>query len=107
EDMIGELIVSVLESNGHKVFLAHDMEEALRIVDGMREPLHLLLTDVVMRGGTGVALADAVVERIPQIRLLFMSGYAERVDGMLKDGAAFLQKPFSSSRLVQKVREVF
>ena len=107
EDMIGELIVSVLESNGHKVFLAHDMDEALQIVDGMREPLHLLLTDVVMRGGTGVALAAAVVERIPQIRLLFMSGYAERVDGMLKDGAAFLQKPFSSSRLVQKVREVF
>jgi PAS domain S-box-containing protein len=107
ESMIGELIVSVLESNGHKVFLAHDMEEALRIVDGLREPLHLLLTDVVMRGGTGVALAAAVVERMPQIRLLFMSGYAERVDGMLKDGAAFLQKPFSSSRLVQKVREVF
>jgi CheY-like chemotaxis protein len=79
------------------------MDEALQIVDGMHEPLHLLLTDVVMRGGTGVA----VVERIPQIRLLFMSGYAERVDGMLKDGAAFLQKPFSSSRLVQKVREVF
>jgi hypothetical protein len=36
-----------------------------------------------------------------------MSGYAERVDGMLKDGAAFLQELFSSSRLVQKVREVF
>ena len=71
--------------------------------------IHLLLTDMVMPGTSGRELAERISAKRRDIRVLFMSGYTENVitsGGMLEEGLAFLQKPFSPATLVQKVREV-
>jgi FixJ family two-component response regulator len=69
----------------------------------------LLLTDVIMPGISGRELAKRILSRHSAIRVLYMSGYTYNViaqDGTLEDGMAFLQKPFTPSGLVEKVREV-
>ena len=70
--------------------------------------IDLLLTDVVMPGGTGPELFRALSARRPALRVLFMSGYAEqdlfdRVD--VRHAGAFLSKPFSRQELIARVRE--
>jgi len=69
----------------------------------------LLLTDIVMPGVGGRALAAQFTARRPGTRVLFMSGYPAAAIGrhqMLERGLAFLQKPFSAAALAEKVREV-
>ena len=69
----------------------------------------LLLTDVVMPGMNGKALYQQAVHLVPQLKVLSMSGYPENViasQGVLEEGLHFIQKPFSSSALTAKVRQV-
>ena len=71
--------------------------------------IHLLLTDVIMPGGSGPEVADRVKERCPDVKILYMSGYtgtAMAHQGILKSGSPLLQKPYSPDALLQKVREV-
>jgi len=72
-------------------------------------PIHLLLTDVVMPGLSGTELAGQVAHLRPGIGVLFMSGYTDSVvaqHGILDQGKAFLQKPFTPLALAARVREV-
>jgi FixJ family two-component response regulator len=69
----------------------------------------LLLTDVVMPGVSGKALADQLTEINPDLKVLFMSGYTGNIvvhHGELEVGIAFLQKPLSPAALARKVRQV-
>jgi hypothetical protein len=71
--------------------------------------IDLLLTDVIMPGVSGRELAKRVLARQPSVRVLYMSGYTYNViaeNGTLERDVAFLQKPFTPSGLVEKVREV-
>jgi signal transduction histidine kinase/ActR/RegA family two-component response regulator len=71
--------------------------------------LHLLLTDVIMPGMDGLALAKQVQKERPDIKVLFMSGYATNFimhDGVVDPGTNFLEKPFHPRNLLSKVREV-
>lgn len=63
-----------LESAGHRVLEAGNSEEALRAAAGWTEPAPLLMTDVVMPGMTGRALAEQLASRYPKSKVLFMSG---------------------------------
>jgi FixJ family two-component response regulator len=71
-------------------------------------PIHLLLTDVVMPGMNGRELAARLGELMPQVPVLFTSGYTDgeiERRGLLRPGSAFIQKPVTPDALVQAVRE--
>ena len=99
----------ILTSKGYRVLEAADGKEALSIVAQFQEPIHLLLTDVIMPGMTGRELADRLKPLRPASRILFMSGYTDEVIthlGALDQNMAYLQKPFTPDTLIRKVREV-
>ena len=83
--------------------------EAAEIAHRNAEPIHLLVTDVVMPGMGGRELAAALLARRPGLRLLYISGYTDDAivrHGVLEAGMALLPKPFTPDALAAKVREV-
>ena len=109
EEAVRELIQTVLMEKGYDVIPSLDPQHAEQIAARFPGEIHLLLTDMVMPGTSGRELAERISARRRDIRVLFMSGYTDNVitsGGMLEEGLAFLQKPFSPGALVQKVREV-
>jgi two-component system cell cycle sensor histidine kinase/response regulator CckA len=106
---VSQFIQKTLAQQGYQVFAAANAEEALEKAEHHAGPIHLLLTDVVLPGINGRALADRILMMRPGIRVLYMSGYAENVvvhRGILDAGVQYLPKPFSPSLLNQKVREI-
>jgi FixJ family two-component response regulator len=70
--------------------------------------IHLLLTDLVMPKMGGIDLARALAERRPEMQVLYMSGYTDGAisrQGVLRQGSALLEKPFTTLRLVHAVRD--
>jgi len=109
EEAVRELIQTVLAEKGYDVIASRDPQHAEEIAARFAGEIHLLLTDMVMPGTSGRELAERISAKRRGIRVLFMSGYTDNVitsGGMLEEGLAFLQKPFSPAALVQKVREV-
>jgi len=109
EDMVRRLARLSLERRGYRVLEAAGADEALRLAAEFDEPIHLLLTDIVMPGMNGRALAERLAGDRPETRVLFMSGYPD--DAIVRHGiseadVAFLEKPFSPDDLAEKVREV-
>jgi two-component system cell cycle sensor histidine kinase/response regulator CckA len=108
-DLVRKLTRSVLEHYGYNLLEARNGEEAYRLGKGYEGPIHLLLTDVVMPGVSGQALAEQIKFIRPEIEVLFMSGYSEEATLRPGDpglGDHFLQKPFSPSELGKRVREL-
>lgn len=108
-----ELARDCLVAQGYRVLDARDGEEALRIAEGHAEPIHLLLTDVMMPRLNGVELAGRLTRQRADTKVLYMSGFAvvgaqtEQLSGPgLQPGDPILPKPFSSEALTRKVREV-
>ena len=109
EEAVRELIQTVLTEKGFDVIVSLDPQHAEKIASEFAGEIHLLLTDMVMPGMSGRELAERISAKRRDIRVLFMSGYTDNVitsGGMLQEGLAFLQKPFSPAALVRKVREV-
>jgi len=108
-DALRKLAHALLEQNGYHVLAAENGEAALKIAEQSEERIHLLLTDVIMPGMTGRALADSLVALRSGLRVLYMSGYTDSAiadQGVLEPGTYLLHKPFSEETLIQKVREV-
>jgi CheY-like chemotaxis protein len=108
-----ELARDCLVAAGYRVLEARDGEEALRIAEGHPEPIHLLLTDVMMPRLNGVELAGRLTHQRPDMKVLYMSGFAvvgaqtEQLSGPgLQPGDPILPKPFSTEALIRKIREV-
>jgi signal transduction histidine kinase/CheY-like chemotaxis protein len=109
ETLVRQMVVSILLNEGYSVLEAEDGEHALRLLENHQGSLHLLLTDVVLPGMNGKELFRRIVARFPGIRVLYMSGYTDNMiahRGVLDEGVAFLQKPFSGQGLRSKVRQV-
>jgi two-component system cell cycle sensor histidine kinase/response regulator CckA len=99
------LCESVLSSLGYTVIVA-TAGEAERTAYAHRGSIDLLVSDVVMPGMRGPAVAARVQAEAPEVRVLYVSGYSDEfLDGSLR-GAAFLGKPFTPAELARKVREV-
>lgn len=103
------LVSKILQRYGYAVLRAATPDDALRLCGEHGDSVHLLLTDVVMPGTSGPSLASELTARHPAMRVLYMSGYTDDAivrHGLLKGGAAFLQKPFAPDTLARKVRQV-
>jgi CheY-like chemotaxis protein len=106
EPTVREFARRVLDRAGHTLLMAGSGDEALRVAAGWHGVIDVLLTDIVMPGMHGQVLASKLLKVRPNIRVIFMSGYAEEsipaID-LLASPAAFLAKPFTSATLAEAV----
>ena len=108
ETAVRRLAATVLRTSGYRVQEARDGIEAYALIQA-RQPFDLVITDVIMPKMSGKELYDQIKVIAPRIKVLFMSGYTDDAlahHGVLGPELSFLEKPFSPSRLAQKVREV-
>ncbi|MGO9088787.1 MAG: PAS domain S-box protein [Terriglobales bacterium] len=108
DPQVRELTCSLLQGLGYSVLVADSISAVEKHCREFPEPIHLLLTDMVMPGITGKEVAVAVSRLRPEIRILFMSGYTDDVidhHGGLGAQTQFLQKPFTSASLAEKVNQ--
>ena len=109
EAALRSLTRRVLEKYGYTVLEAATADAASALARDHAGPIHLLLADVVLPGASGRTLADALLPRRGDLKVLFMSGYTEDAivhRGVLAAHSAFIHKPFSADGLAAKVREV-
>jgi CheY-like chemotaxis protein len=109
EAEVRKLVREILEMNGYKVLEVDRGSKAIEIGERCEEPIHLMITDVVMPGMSGRELAQRLAPVRPQMRVLYMSGYTENAivhHGVLDEETAFIQKPFTPAALALKVRQV-
>ena len=109
EKPLRDLMVKHLKHAGYDVLSAQDGKESLAISAALAQAPDLMITDVVMPGMSGPALADSLRTTFPQLKVLYLSGYSDEAllrRGVLPNGTYFLQKPFLPSVLSNKVREI-
>jgi two-component system, cell cycle sensor histidine kinase and response regulator CckA len=108
EPGIRALVRKILRREHYAVLEAGSAEEAMNVAAAQEGRIDLLLTDVILPGMNGRELAEGMRESLPDLRVLYASGFTsdEAVRaGTFPPGAKFLQKPFTLSALVGKVRE--
>jgi CheY-like chemotaxis protein len=99
----------LLEWHGYTVLEARNGAEALKVFEIRENEIDLILTDILMPEMGGQELIEQLRERRPDLRVVFMSGYAERAlttNGWIPKGAGYLEKPFTVETLMRRVREV-
>lgn len=109
ETGVRELASEFLKAGGYTVLEGKDGAEALRIAASYGSTIHLLLTDMVMPRMSGTELAEKLWALRPDLRVVFMTGYAEfsgKNVEIVSAATSVMQKPFSRSTLLEKVREV-
>ncbi len=107
EGIVRRVVTNVLRKRGYQVLECANGQDALAVFD-QQATIDLLLTDVIMPGMNGRELADLLLTKRADLRVLFMSGYPREVileKGILPTETAFIQKSFSADALCHKVRE--
>jgi CheY-like chemotaxis protein len=108
EPVIRDLIVEVLQDLGYRALEAADGPAGLKILQS-RQGIDLLVTDVGLPGINGRQLADAARETRPQLKVLFITGYAENAtlaNGFLDPGMEMITKPFAVEALATRIRNM-
>lgn len=109
ETNVRELLCGMLRSKGYEVLEAARGEEALALGKNHSQPIHLIVTDMVMPQMNGRELARRLCALHPESNVLYMTGYAGNKIGaidVLENDVAFIHKPFSAEALSQKVRSI-
>jgi two-component system cell cycle sensor histidine kinase/response regulator CckA len=109
DKIVRDIVCRILRTNGYSVLEANSSERALKICEKHNAPIHLLVSDVILPDFAGPELAERLNSARSEMRVLFISGYADdvavrRVAG--EPGLAFLPKPFTADAFARKVREV-
>jgi CheY-like chemotaxis protein len=108
EPVVRDLIVEVLGDLGYKALEAGDGPSGLKLLQSKRR-IDLLITDVGLPGLNGRQLADQAREKRPDLKVLFITGYAENAtmaNGFLEPGMAMVTKPFAVDGLMRKIRQL-
>lgn len=108
EESVRQVANEILTLNGYKVLQASHGNEALEISRRHEGTIDLMVTDVVMPLMGGPELARSLALTRPQMRVLYMSGYTDDAivhHGVLSEGTAYLQKPFTAAAFARKLRE--
>jgi len=107
---VRELTTRILENAGYRILPAEDAAHALEIAATHKGRLDMLLTDLVMPGMDGKRLAQELTRRIPDLKILFMSGHAHDLlaerELLGEEGPGLLKKPFSREDILRRVRGV-
>ncbi len=109
DEMLREMAKKMLEKAGYRIITAVSGEDAMDFVKDFNDPIDLLITDIVMPGMNGRDLAGQMQEKIPGLKVLYMSGYTANViahHGILDKDLNFIQKPFSHDEIASKIREI-
>ena len=109
QESVRTFVKTVLMRFGYRVIDADSAETALAVLANEQTPIHLLLTDVVLPGMPGPALALQLRKDRPRLRVLLMSGYSDdRIEDVLVtlERAEWIEKPFSAKALLVKIRQV-
>ena len=99
---------ALLEQLGYPFLAAASPAEAMKLAEENAGRISLLMTDVIMPGTNGRELSRKARELIPSLKCLFMSGYTANIistHGVLDEGVAFIQKPFTLAELGRKIRQ--
>ena len=105
--LLAKVTRDFLVSDGYDVLMAANPREAFRISESHHAPIHLLLTDVVMPDMNGRELAEQLLAKRPEMKVLYMSGYTNGIlleHAFRAEDSAFIEKPFSHDALSRKVR---
>ena len=108
-ELVRNVLKVILQTAGYRVLDAGSGNEALKIAKEHRQPIHLLITDVVMPQMSGPDLWRSVSSERSDAKVLFISGYSEEAvvsHGVLDVGTALLSKPVSAEILLRKIREI-
>ncbi len=106
-DLVRTLTAGILKRQNFEVVTAANPKEALEILEGKN--FALMLSDVIMPGMSGIELAEKVKMSMPDIKVVFMTGYSEELigrEGLMDEKATYIKKPFTLSDLLQKLANV-
>ncbi len=109
EEPVQYLVREILERRGYRVLIAPDGPSAFTVSSNFQGDIHLLLTDVMLRGMSGLEVAKCLGAARPLMKVLYMSGHPETVvsePARMFRGRDFLGKPFLALTLTRKIREV-
>jgi CheY-like chemotaxis protein len=109
EDALRESLRHFLSGLGYTVLTAASGQQALSVANECKDPIHLMITDIVMPRMSGRELSQALASIRPTMKTVFMSGYIDDAivrHGVQTEGVAFLQKPFRLEVLARKLREL-
>ncbi len=107
EPAVRALVVSTLERAGYRVMVTASPAEAIALAEGLDAPIDLLLTDLIMPGANGQALAERLLQKRPSMRVVLMSGYGAGLGPITTDAPFhFIAKPFGRDELMTAVARV-
>lgn len=107
EPFVREATRTILEHAGFEVLPAVDARDAMKVYEEYSHRIDLVLTDMVLPGGTGQQLGQELRQRSPEIVVLVTSGYSDRDEMETPEARTyFLAKPYSKRKLVEKIEKI-